>query len=103
MHTKDQLAEALRKVGLDGMAALAAEGHYHDFLSPLQFPELTLVDELAKAAAHAIGARRDLILALRERVKAGDFDATAEESEDWASSEEGRETMNWLKTKSSRS
>lgn len=103
MHTKDQLAEALREVGLDGIAAMAAEGHYHDYLSPLTFPELTLMDDLAKAAEHADAVRRDLILAVRERVKAGDFDATEEESEEWASSEEGRETMSWLKNKSSRS
>ncbi|MCK1670358.1 hypothetical protein [Bradyrhizobium sp. 150] len=103
MHTKDQLAEALRKAGLESMSALAAEGHYHDYISTLTFPGLTLLDDLAKAAQHVDGARRDVILALRERVKAGDFDATDEESVDWANSEEGRETMSWLKNKSSRS
>lgn len=102
MHTKDQLAEALRAVGLDDMAALAAEGHYHDYLSSLTFPELTLIDHLAKAADEN-PERSSAILALRERVKAGDFDANKEESEDWANSPEGRETMSWLKNKSSRS
>jgi hypothetical protein len=97
-HTKDQLAAALREVNLDGMADLAAEGHYHDYLSTLTFPELTLIDDLAKAAT-VHPERRDAILALRERVKAGDFDANEEESDDWAKSPEGVETMDWLKNK----
>jgi hypothetical protein len=103
MHTKDLLAEALRKAGLEDMAALAAEGHYHDYISTLTFPGLTLLDDLTKAAEQAGGAQRDVILALFGRIKDGDFDATDEESVDWANSEEGRETMNWIKNKSSRS
>jgi hypothetical protein len=95
MHTKDKLAEALRELALNKMADKAAEGWYHDYLSPLDFPTITLVDDLAAAAArypdHA-GA----IMALRERVKAGDFDASKEESDEWAASPEGRETFKRL-------
>lgn len=98
MHTKDQLAEALREINLTAMADKAAEGYYHDFLSELTFPELTLLDDLAKAAA-AHPEKCEAILKLRERVKNGDFDASEEESDDWADSEEGRETMSWLKNK----
>ena len=35
MHTKDILARELTKAGLSEMAAKAAIGDYHDFLSPL--------------------------------------------------------------------
>ena len=44
MHTKDILAAALRDAGLPLMAARAAEGYYHDYLSPLPMPEKKLCD-----------------------------------------------------------
>ena len=49
MHTKDILAAALRDAGLPLMAARAAEGYYHDYLSPLPMPEKKLCDELTIA------------------------------------------------------
>ncbi len=49
MHTKDILADALRDAGLPTMAARAAEGYYHDYLSPLAMPEKMLCDELMSA------------------------------------------------------
>lgn len=49
-HTKDKLAAVLREVGLHEMAERAATGYYHDFLSPLDLPELTLIDHLGAAA-----------------------------------------------------
>jgi hypothetical protein len=82
-HTKDILAAALTEAGLTEMAAKAATGYYHDFLSPLDLPTVTLADDLAKAGAWA----------LRQRVINGDFDASREESEEWAASPEGQETM----------
>jgi hypothetical protein len=48
LHTKDMLAEALREVGLDAMADKAATGYYHDYLSPLDLPEMVLVNQLLK-------------------------------------------------------
>ncbi|MEY9493709.1 hypothetical protein [Bradyrhizobium elkanii] len=86
MHTKDLLADALLEIGLKAMSVRAREGYYHDFLSPLPQPEMQLVNDLA-----IIGTPQ--ALALRERVKAGDFDASEEESEVWANSEEGQETF----------
>ena len=71
MHTKDILADALRDAGLPIMAARAAEGYYHDYLSPLAMPEKKLC----------------------ERVKLGDYDASEEEEEAWASSPEGVAAM----------
>jgi len=49
MHTKDILAEALRQAGLPDMATKAAEGYYHDFLSPLPLPEKQLMHDLQVA------------------------------------------------------
>ncbi|WP_340667833.1 hypothetical protein [Bradyrhizobium ottawaense] len=94
-HTKDKLASALREVGLDDMAAKAATGYYHDFLSPLDLPELTLIDHLG-GAARANPATEKAILALQMRVMDGDFDATAAESEEWTQSPEGREAFRRL-------
>ena len=89
MHTKDKLAEALRKVQLDDMADKAAIGYYHDFLSPLDFPEITLVNELADAAKR-LPLHEKAIMALRQDVINGKHDASAEESDEWAASPEGQ-------------
>ena len=93
MHTKDMLAEALRGVGLTEMADKATKGYYHDFLAPLALPEIQLVHDLGEAAA---GAQRDAIMALRRRVINGDFDASNEESDEWAASPEGQHAFNQL-------
>jgi hypothetical protein len=82
-HTKDILAQALRDAGLGDMSIKAAQGYYHDFLSPLATPELTLMAELAEVGTPAA-------MALRKRVMNGDFDATKEESDEWAKSEAGQ-------------
>jgi hypothetical protein len=97
-HTKDKLAKVLCEAGLTGMAAQAATGYYHDYLSPLDLPEIALVNDLALAASQH-PEKHDAIIALRQRVIDGDFNATKEESDDWAESPEGQETMKWLKNK----
>lgn len=91
-HTKDLLAEALRELGLQEMADRAATGWYHDFLSPLDAPCMTLVNDLAVAAGR-YPEHKGAIMALRQRVMNGDFDASPAESDDWAKSPEGRETF----------
>lgn len=95
MHTKDRLADALTGVGLDEMSAKARTGYYHDFLSPLALPELTLITALG-AAATAHPDKADAIEALRKRVIDGEFDASAEETDDWASSEDGQDSFRRL-------
>lgn len=95
MHTKDKLAEALREVGLEDMAAKAEKGWYHDFLSPLDLPEMTLVNDLA-VAAQGYPDRAVRIMTLRKRVMNGDFDASTEESDEWAQSPEGQEAFRLL-------
>lgn len=89
MHTKDQLAAALRDAGLDAMADKAATGHWHDYLSPLALPTLDLLAELAKLRTPAAEA-----VALR--VMKGEFDASQSEAEEWAKTREGREALSWL-------
>lgn len=95
-HTKDKLAAALREVGLNDMADRAAKAWYDDYLSPLDSPITTLADDLAVEVSKADVHARPHILALRKRVIDGDFDATAEESDAWAQSPEGQETMKLL-------
>ena len=86
MHTKDKLAQALTEAGLHEMAKLAAQGYYHDFLSPLDLPEMQLDADL-----HAAGTPS--AQALRRRHHNGEFDASIEESDEWAKSAEGQETF----------
>lgn len=95
MHTKDILADALTEVGLTEMAAKARTGFYHDFLSPLDLPEMALITALG-AAATANPGNADAIEGLRRRVINGDFDASEEESEAWAKSQDGQDTFRKL-------
>lgn len=89
MHSKDILAEELRKAGLHNMAIKAANGVYHDFLSPLPDPALELDRDLVQAGTKEA-------MAIRQRHHNGEFDATLEESEAWAESAEGQEAMHKL-------
>lgn len=84
-----KLAAALHEAGLEEMAKRAEQGHYNEFFGPLAAPELVLIDELAKVGSAPA-------LALRERVINGDFDAGAEESEEWAASQDGMNAFNRL-------
>lgn len=95
VHTKDKLARALTDVGLPEMAGLAAQGYYHDYLSPLDLPELTLIGDLEVAASKVRNSTA--IMNLRKRVMNGDFDASKEESDEWAASEEGRDAFRRLR------
>jgi hypothetical protein len=83
MRTKDILATELRKAGLNKLALRAEQGLYDDYLSPLDFPSIELDKDL-KAAGTAEAE------ALRQRHHNGEFDATKEESDEWASSDDGR-------------
>lgn len=83
MHTKDMLAKALRDAGLPELADKAATGYYHDFLSPLATPCLQLHQDLL-----AVGT--DAARAVLMRHLDGAFDASPEESEEWANSPDGQ-------------
>ena len=85
-HTKDILAAELTTAGLLEMAAKAATGYYHDFLSPLAMPCQQLAADLAKVGTPAA-------MALRARHINGEFDATKEESDEWAASPDGKDAF----------
>lgn len=92
MHTKDFLAQELRRAGLEEMASAAERGFYHDFLSPLAMPEMQLDADLVEAIAAGNEAAKDL----RRRHHNGEFDASLKESDEWAESEDGREAFSLL-------
>jgi hypothetical protein len=91
MHTKDKLAKALREAGLEEMAKRAEDAYYDDFLSPLDFPCLQLNADLRAVGTPAA-------LALCSRLMNGEFDASKEESDEWAKSAEGQEVFGRLVT-----
>jgi len=85
-HTKDKLADALFAAGLFDMSLKARDGYYHDYLSPLDFPDLQLEQDLRQAGTEAA-------MALRDRHLNGEFDASKEESDEWAASDDFKEAM----------
>ena len=95
--TKDRLADELEAIGLKEMAAKARTGFYDDYLSPI-------ADNIGQLCADLLAALPNLstsqsavaILSLRQRAINGDFDGTTEESEAWAASTEGQNTMRQL-------
>ena len=85
-HSAMKLAAALKLADLPDMAEKAATGYYHDFLSPLAMPCLRLDMDLADIGTPAAAA-------IRARHHCGDFDATIEESEEWARSPDGTSAL----------
>lgn len=92
MHSKDRLAEELRKIGLEEMAIKAESGYYHDYLSPLATPELQLSLDLVDASM----AGNKHASELRHRHHAGEFDASKEESDAFMETPEGQELLKRL-------
>lgn len=91
MKTYEKLAAAMREIGLNDMAEKADKGYWHDFLSPLDFPEIALVTELGQRGSLADDPEKaKAIMALRARVIDGDFDADLAENDEWAQSPEGQ-------------
>lgn len=99
-HTTVKLSKALAAIpGVPReMIQHAVDGYYHDFLSPLTFPELQLVADLRELAALPATPRnsRPLLREMAQRVIDGEFDASKEESDAWAASPEGQETFQQL-------
>jgi hypothetical protein len=96
-RTTAKLARALEAIpGVpEEMIERARTGHYHDYLSPLDFPEMQLVADLKELAARP-GTPRNSRPMLRDLAKAvinGQYDASKAEADEWGRSAEGRETM----------
>lgn len=86
-ETTKKLVAALRLAGASEAMILKAEAaQYDDYLSDSAFPIMDLV----------IDARREGLVRIVTRAIDGDFDATREESDAWAASEDGQATFNEL-------
>lgn len=99
-HTTVKLARALSEIpGIpEDMIERARTGYYHDYLSPLAMPEVQLVADLRDLATRPATPRssRPLLRSLADDVIAGRHDAGKEESDEWARSPEGQETISAL-------
>lgn len=98
-HTKDRLADALRSIpGVpEDMIQRAAEGYYHDYLTPLPAleAEKQLIGELRKLI-QAPGTPHASRLNLQHLIRLvidGEYDPTVEEGDEWEASPQGQETM----------
>lgn len=96
MRTRDKLAAALRNAAelygsenaeksfkYEAFAKRAETGEFDDFASTYACPITQLYNELNAAGLGAFA----------KRVAQGEFDATKEESDEWAASPEGKETF----------
>jgi hypothetical protein len=96
-HTTTKLARALEAIpGVpEDMIEKARTGHYHDYLSPLDFPEMQLVADLRNLAGRRTmpPASRRMLLNLAKDVINGKHDASKAESDEWMRSPDGQETM----------
>lgn len=82
-ETKERLALVLEGIGQPGMAAEARRGRYDDFESDSATPIMDLVRDL-----HAVGHHD-----IARRAIEGEWDATSEEADAWARSEDGENTF----------
>lgn len=95
--TSEFLASVLDSVGLDAMAAKARADQYHDFLSDDALCAITLERELREARdASDDPIMKKLIEDIRQHHLNGDFDASKEESDEWAAGPEGQEAFQSL-------
>lgn len=85
--SREKLAQAMRQVQVIPAEQIRAAraGRYDDYLSDYPMPQHLLLEELRPYGRDA----EDLV----RRVIAGEFDATAAESQAWAQSPEGQETL----------
>jgi len=94
MRTRDKLAAALREVAAkssnadvyEAFAQRAETGEFDDYGDMYACPITQLYTELRAAGLHAFA----------KRVANGEFDATKEESDEWAASPEGQEVLSHL-------
>jgi hypothetical protein len=89
VHTTEKLARALEETNDPRVKPLvwrARRGYYHDFLSPLPFPEMQLVDDLRELGMDEFA----------QRVVNDEFTSTLAESRAWGRSEDGQEAFESL-------
>jgi hypothetical protein len=90
----EKLAKLCDEVGLTAIAANARMFAYHDFKSPFDFPETMLHGHLKEAMnAEKDPVKRSKIQEILAMHMSGEFDATYDESEEWARSPDGIAAM----------
>ena len=96
--TSQKLADTLRDAGFEELAKRAEADEFHDFLSDDAMSSITLSNELARIANDPKRTKRENTAAqmIRLRHHDGEFDASIDESDDWAASPEGQEAFNLL-------
>lgn len=96
--TSQHLADTLRAAGFLELAQRAEADEFHDFLSPHAMPDMLLDRELYALASDPSLTDQLRIAAsmIRSRHHNGEFDASAEESDEWAQSEDGLATFDAL-------
>jgi len=96
--TSQHLADALRAAHFDALAERAEADEFHDFLSPHDLPLTVLAQILARLSTdeHVDARGHEAANNLRLRLIDGEFDASDEEAEAWARSEEGQDTFKKL-------
>lgn len=93
----ERLAKALEQIkGVPPrLIELARAGYYGDYSSPLEFPDIVLVETLQLLASQPTTgpeATKQLIN-LMGLVMGGAFDGTKAEADAWMASEEGQQTL----------
>jgi hypothetical protein len=96
--TSQKLADALRAAGFETLAKRAETNEFHDFFSPSDRadPSIALDQELVHLIQTETGARKIAAINLRSRHHNGDFDASKEESDEWAASPDGQDAFGRL-------
>ena len=96
--TSQKLADSLRAAGFEVLARRAEADEFHDFLSPHALPEMLLAEELAAIMTDRTCTTREQSAAhhIRQRLIDGEFDASKEESDEWAESPEGQDAFQRL-------
>lgn len=87
-------------LGFPAMAERARSGHYDDFFATVEVADgleiLRLYNELAGKAQVVGKADQRKVREVMEAVKAGEFDATKQESDRWFASKDGQDAMRML-------
>jgi len=97
--TSQYLADALRGAGFEDLALRAEADEFHDFLADVPLPQMVLHDSLMDRVRTSTGSQQMAAVALINRLKEGEFDASEEEGDEWARSEEGQATFAELLSK----
>lgn len=94
--SSQHLADTLRAAGFEALAGRAERDEFHDFLSEVDFPEMALDAELVTLIESGDESQRTAARHIRRRHHDGEFDASKQESDDWADSPDGREAFRLL-------